>query len=144
MAKLGALKKLKLLAKNGIKKIGKFIKNKLPNIVSFIIKALKSKPFDVALKLIQTIFPQAKIPVEIFNKIKLILDKVDEDKLKSIIQDVLKGDFSKLNEAIRMFIPSRTSNNSVDELNDDVELEDITDDDITDEGYEQYFGKPIN
>ena len=86
-----------------------------------LIKLFKAGKFDTVLAIVKTFVPQAAIAVEIVDKVKILMKKVDEDKLKDILKKALKGDLSELRELTKVYNPK----GSIDT-------------------YDRYFGNSIN
>lgn len=127
MPGVGVLKRLK----NFGKKIGKvlkkgyeFIKDKGIDIALKGVSLLKSGKMDALLGIIKTVIPQAAIATEVVDRLKVLLNKVDENKLKDILKKVMSGDLSELRNLSNVYIKNDTNNN----LN----------------SYDRYFGNTIN
>lgn len=124
MAPLGGLKRLKKLwdkIKKVTKKVKDWVVDKGIDMAVKLIKLFKAGKFDTVLAIVKTFVPQAAIAVEIVDKVKLLMKKVDEDKLKDVLKKALKGDLSELRELTKVYNP----NGSVDT-------------------YDRYFGNSIN
>ena len=124
MAPVGGLKRLKKLwnwVKNTTKKVKDWVVDKGLDMAVKLIKLFKAGKFDTVLAIVKTFVPQAAIAVEIVDKVKLLMKKVDEDKLKDVLKKALKGDLSELRELTKVYNP----NASVD-------------------SYNRYFGNSIN
>lgn len=103
MAGLGALKKLKKLGQkviNGVKKVGGFIRDVGIDIALKGIKFVKSGQADLFVNLISTFVPGGGIAREIYDKVKMVLNHFDEDKVGEALKLALKGDFSHLNDLV--------------------------------------------
>lgn len=124
MAPVGGLKRLKKLwdkIKKVTKKVKDWVVDKGIDMAVKLIKLFKAGKFDTVLAIVKTFVPQAAIAVEIVDKVKLLMKKVDEDKLKDVLKKALKGDLSELRELTKVYNP----NGSVDT-------------------YDRYFGNSIN
>lgn len=113
MPAVGALKRIKngfrKLKKFG-KKIFKFVKDKGIDMAVQGIKFLKSGKIDLVLNLVKSFIPQAAIASEVVERLKILLDKVDEDKLKDILKKVLGGDLSELRNLSNVYIKEDDNN----------------------------------
>lgn len=103
MAAPGALRKLKKLGQ----KVGKFIKkgvefvrDKLLDVVIKGIGFVKSGKADPFINLISTFVPGGEVAREVYDKVKLLLNHFDEEKVGQVLKLVLKGDFSHLNDLV--------------------------------------------
>lgn len=124
MAPVGGLKRLKKLwnwVKKTTKKVKDWVVDKGLDMAVKLIKLFKAGKFDTVLAIVKTFVPQAAIAVEIVDKVKLLMKKVDEDKLKDILKKALKGDLSELRELTKVYNPK----GSIDT-------------------YDRYFGNSIN
>lgn len=124
MAPVGGLKRIKKLwnwVKDKTKKVKDWVVDKGLDMVVKLIKLFKAGKFDTVLAIVKTFIPQAAIAVEIVDKVKILMKKVDEDKLKDILKKALKGDLSELRELTKVYNPK----GSID-------------------AYDRYFGNSIN
>lgn len=124
MAPVGGLKRIKKFwnwIKNTTKKVKDWVVDKGLDMAVKLIKLFKAGKFDTVLAIVKTFVPQAAIAVEIVDKVKLLMKKVDEDKLKDILKKALKGDLSELRELTKVYNPK----GSIDT-------------------YDRYFGNSIN
>lgn len=124
MAPVGGLKRIKKFwnwVKNTTKKVKDWVVDKGLDMAVKLIKLFKAGKFDTVLAIVKTFIPQAAIAVEIVDKVKLLMKKVDEDKLKDILKKALKGDLSELRELTKVYNPK----GSIDT-------------------YDRYFGNSIN
>lgn len=124
MAPVGGLKRIKKFwnwVKNTTKKVKDWVVDKGLDMAVKLIKLFKAGKFDTVLAIVKTFVPQAAIAVEIVDKVKLLMKKVDEDKLKDILKKALKGDLSELRELTKVYNPK----GSIDT-------------------YDRYFGNSIN
>lgn len=124
MAPVGGLKRLKKIwnwVKKTTKKVKDWVVDKGLDMAVKLIKLFKAGKFDTVLAIVKTFVPQAAIAVEIVDKVKLLMKKVDEDKLKDILKKALKGDLSELRELTKVYNPK----GSID-------------------SYDRYFGNSIN
>lgn len=124
MAPLGSLKRIKKFyekAKKVVKKAKDWVKDKGIDLAVKGIKFLKSGKVDIVLNMIKSVFPQAAIATEIVDKLRLLLNKVDEDKLKDVLKKVLNGDLTELRELSKVY----NAKGSIDT-------------------YDRYFGDSIN
>ena len=124
MAPVGGLKRIKKFwnwIKNTTKKVKDWVVDKGLDMAVKLIKLFKAGKFDTVLAIVKTFVPQAAIAAEIVDKVKLIMKKVDEDKLKDILKKALKGDLSELRELTKVYNPK----GSIDT-------------------YDRYFGNSIN
>lgn len=124
MAPVGGLKRLKKLwdkVKKVTKKVKDWIVDKGLDVAVKLIKLFKAGKFDTVLAIVKTFIPQTAIAVEIVDKVKILMKKVDEDKLKDILKKALKGDLSELRELTKVYNPK----GSIDT-------------------YDRYFGNSIN
>ncbi|MGM9874754.1 MAG: hypothetical protein ACI32H_02400 [Bacilli bacterium] len=106
MAPLGSLKRIKKFyekAKKVVKKAKDWVKDKGIDLAVKGIKFLKSGKVDIVLNLVKSVFPQAAIATEIVDKLRLLLNKVDEDKLKDVLKKVLNGDLTELRELSKVY-----------------------------------------
>lgn len=114
MPALGGLKRLKNIY-DKIKKVGgkalKFAKDKGVDIAVKGIQLLKSGKIDTLLNIIKSFIPQAAIASEIIERLKSILNKVDDDKLRYILKKALSGDLTELRNLSDVYI--KESNSSV-------------------------------
>ena len=124
MAILGGLKRIKKFyekAKKVVKKAKDWVKDKGIDLAVKGIKFLKSGKVDIVLNLVKSVFPQAAIATDIVDKLRMLLDKVDEDKLKDVLKKVLDGDLTELKELSKVY----NAKGSIDT-------------------YDRYFGNSIN
>ena len=124
MAILGGLKRIKKFyekAKKVVKKAKDWVKDKGIDLAVKGIKFLKSGKVDIVLNLVKSVFPQAAIATDIVDKLRMLLDKVDEDKLKDVLKKVLNGDLTELKELSKVY----NAKGSIDT-------------------YDRYFGNSIN
>ena len=124
MAPVGGLKRIKKFwnwIKDKVKKVKDWVVDKGLDMAVKLIKLFKAGKFDTVLAIVKTFVPQAAIAVEIVDKVKLLMKKVDEDKLKDILKKALKGDLSELRELTKVYNPK----GSID-------------------AYDRYFGNSIN
>lgn len=124
MAPVGGLKRIKKFwnwVKKTTKKVKDWVVDKGLDMAVKLIKLFKAGKFDTVLAIVKTFIPQAAIAVEIVDKVKLLMKKVDEDKLKDILKKALKGDLSELRELTKVYNPK----GSIDT-------------------YDRYFGNSIN
>ena len=124
MAVLGGLKRIKKFyekAKKVVKKAKDWVKDKGIDLAVKGIKFLKSGKVDIVLNLVKSVFPQAAIATDIVDKLRMLLNKVDEDKLKDVLKKVLKGDLTELKELSKVY----NAKGSID-------------------SYDRYFGNSIN
>lgn len=124
MAPLGGLKRIKKFyekAKKVVKKAKDWIEDKGIDLAVKGIKFLKSGKVDIVLNLVKSVFPQAAIATDIVDKLRMLLNKVDEDKLKDVLKKVLKGDLTELKELSKVY----NAKGSID-------------------SYDRYFGNSIN
>ena len=124
MAALGSLKRIKKFyekAKKVVKKAKDWVKDKGIDLAVKGIKFLKSGKVDIVLNLVKSVFPQAAIATDIGDKLRMLLGKVDEDKLKDVLKKVLDGDLTELKELSKVY----NAKGSIDT-------------------YDRYFGNSIN
>lgn len=124
MAVLGGLKRIKKFyekAKKVVKKAKDWVKDKGIDLAVKGIKFLKSGKVDIVLNLVKSVFPQAAIATDIVDKLRMLLDKVDENKLKDVLKKVLDGDLTELKELSKVY----NAKGSID-------------------SYDRYFGDSIN
>ena len=124
MAILGGLKRIKKFyekAKKVVKKAKDWVEDKGIDLAVKGIKFLKSGKVDILLNIVKSVFPQAAIATDIVDKLKMLLNKVDEDKLKDVLKKVLKGDLTELKELSKVY----NAKGSID-------------------SYDRYFGNSIN
>lgn len=124
MAPIGGLKRIKKFwnwIKDKVKKVKDWVVDKGLDVAVKLIKLFKAGKFDTVLAIVKTFIPQAAIAVEIVDKVKILMKKVDEDKLKDILKKALKGDLSELRELTKVYNPK----GSIDT-------------------YDRYFGNSIN
>ena len=124
MAVLGSLKRIKKFyekAKKVVKKAKDWVKDKGIDLAVKGIKFLKSGKVDIVLNLVKSVFPQAAIATDIVDKLRMLLDKVDENKLKDVLKKVLDGDLTELKELSKVY----NAKGSIDT-------------------YDRYFGDSIN
>ena len=124
MAVLGGLKRIKKFyekAKKVVKKAKDWVEDKGIDLAVKGIKFLKSGKVDILLNIVKSVFPQAAIATDIVDKLKMLLNKVDEDKLKDVLKKVLKGDLTELKELSKVY----NAKGSID-------------------SYDRYFGDSIN
>lgn len=124
MAVLGGLKRIKKFyekAKKVVKKAKDWVKDKGIDLAVKGIKFLKSGKVDIVLNLVKSVFPQAAIATDIVDKLRMLLDKVDENKLKDVLKKVLDGDLTELKELSKVY----NAKGSIDT-------------------YDRYFGNSIN
>ena len=124
MAILGGLKRIKKFyekAKKVVKKAKDWVKDKGIDLAVKGIKFLKSGKVDIVLNLVKSVFPQAAIATDIVDKLRMLLNKVDENKLKDVLKKVLDGDLTELKELSKVY----NSKVSID-------------------SYDRYFGNSIN
>ena len=124
MAPVGGLKRIKKFwnwIKKTTKKVKDWVVDKGLDMAVKLIKLFKAGKFDTVLAIVKTFVPQAAIAVEIVDKVKILMKKVDEDKLKDILKKALKGDLSELRELTKVYNPK----GSIDT-------------------YDRYFGNSIN
>ena len=124
MAPLGSLKRIKNFydkAKKYVKQAKDWIKDKGIDLAVKGIKFLKSGKVDIVLNMVKSVFPQAAIATEIVDKLRSLLNKVDEDKLKDVLKKVLNGDLTELRELSKVY----NAKGSIDT-------------------YDRYFGDSIN
>ena len=124
MAILGGLKRIKKFyekAKKVVKKAKDWVKDKGIDLAVKGIKFLKSGKVDIVLNLVKSVFPQAAIATDIVDKLRMLLDKVNEDKLKDVLKKVLDGDLTELKELSKVY----NAKGSID-------------------SYDRYFGNSIN
>ena len=124
MAPIGGLKRIKKFwnwIKKTTKKVKDWVVDKGLDMAVKLIKLFKAGKFDTVLAIVKTFVPQAAIAVEIVDKVKILMKKVDEDKLKDILKKALKGDLSELRELTKVYNPK----GSID-------------------AYDRYFGNSIN
>lgn len=124
MAPIGGLKRIKKFwnwIKDKVKKVKDWVVDKGLDVAVKLIKLFKAGKFDTVLAIVKTFIPQAAIAVEIVDKVKILMKKVDEDKLKDILKKALKGDLSELRELTKVYNPK----GSID-------------------AYDRYFGNSIN
>lgn len=124
MAVLGSLKRIKKFyekAKKVVKKAKDWVKDKGIDLAVKGIKFLKSGKVDIVLNLVKSVFPQAAIATDIVDKLRMLLDKVDENKLKDVLKKVLDGDLTELKELSKVY----NAKGSIDT-------------------YDRYFGNSIN
>ncbi len=124
MAPLGSLKRIKKFydkAKKYVKQAKDWVKDKGIDLAVKGIKFLKSGKVDIVLNMIKSVFPQAAIATDIVDKLRMLLNKVDEDKLKDVLKKVLNGDLTELKELSKVY----NAKGSID-------------------SYDRYFGNSIN
>lgn len=124
MAVLGGLKRIKKFyekAKKVVKKAKDWVEDKGIDLAVKGIKFLKSGKVDILLNIVKSVFPQAAIATDIVDKLRMLLNKVDEDKLKDVLKKVLKGDLTELKELSKVY----NAKGSID-------------------SYDRYFGNSIN
>ena len=124
MAPLGGLKRIKKFyekAKKVVKKAKDWVKDKGIDLAVKGIKFLKSGKVDIVLNLVKSVFPQAAIATDIVDKLRMLLGKVDENKLKDVLKKVLDGDLTELKELSKVY----NAKGSIDT-------------------YDRYFGNSIN
>lgn len=124
MAPVGGLKRIKKFwnwIKDKVKKVKDWVVDKGLDMAVKLIKLFKAGKFDTVLAIVKTFIPQAAIAAEIVDKVKILMKKVDEDKLKDILKKALKGDLSELRELTKVYNPK----GSIDT-------------------YDRYFGNSIN
>ena len=124
MAILGGLKRIKKFyekAKKVVKKAKDWVKDKGIDLAVKGIKFLKSGKVDIVLNLVKSVFPQAAIATDIVEKLRMLLNKVDENKLKDVLKKVLDGDLTELKELSKVY----NAKGSIDT-------------------YDRYFGDSIN
>lgn len=124
MAILGGLKRIKKFyekAKKVVKKAKDWVEDKGIDLAVKGVKFLKSGKVDIVLNLVKSVFPQAAIATDIVDKLRMLLNKVDEDKLKDVLKKVLKGDLTELKELSKVY----NAKGSID-------------------SYDRYFGNSIN
>lgn len=124
MAVLGGLKRIKKFyekAKKVVKKAKDWVEDKGIDLAVKGIKFLKSGKVDILLNIVKSVFPQAAIATDIVDKLRMLLNKVDEDKLKDVLKKVLKGDLTELKELSKVY----NAKGSID-------------------SYDRYFGDSIN
>lgn len=124
MAILGGLKRIKKFyekAKKVVKKAKDWVKDKGIDLAVKGIKFLKSGKVDIVLNLVKSVFPQAAIATDIVDKLRMLLNKVDENKLKDVLKKVLDGDLTELKELSKVY----NAKGSID-------------------SYDRYFGNSIN
>lgn len=124
MAILGGLKRIKKFyekAKKVVKKAKDWVKDKGIDLAVKGIKFLKSGKVDIVLNLVKSVFPQAAIATDIVDKLRMLLNKVDENKLKDVLKKVLDGDLTELKELSKVY----NAKGSIDT-------------------YDRYFGDSIN
>lgn len=124
MAPLGSLKRIKKFydkAKKYVKQAKDWVKDKGIDLAVKGIKFLKSGKVDIVLNMIKSVFPQAAIATDIVDKLRMLLNKVDEDKLKDVLKKVLNGDLTELKELSKIY----NAKGSID-------------------SYDRYFGNSIN
>lgn len=124
MAALGSLKRIKKFyekAKKVVKKAKDWVKDKGIDLAVKGIKFLKSGKVDIVLNLVKSVFPQAAIATDIVDKLRMLLNKVDENKLKDVLKKVLDGDLTELKELSKVY----NAKGSIDT-------------------YDRYFGNSIN
>ena len=124
MAVLGSLKRIKKFyekAKKVVKKAKDWVKDKGIDLAVKGIKFLKSGKVDIVLNLVKSVFPQAAIATDIVDKLRMLLGKVDENKLKDVLKKVLDGDLTELKELSKVY----NAKGSID-------------------AYDRYFGDSIN
>lgn len=124
MAILGGLKRIKKFyekAKKVVKKAKDWVKDKGIDLAVKGIKFLKSGKVDIVLNLVKSVFPQAAIATDIVDKLRMLLNKVDENKLKDVLKKVLDGDLTELKELSKVY----NAKGSID-------------------SYDRYFGDSIN
>lgn len=124
MAPLGSLKRIKKFydkAKKYVKQAKDWVKDKGIDLAVKGIKFLKSGKVDIVLNLVKSVFPQAAIATDIVDKLRMLLNKVDEDKLKDVLKKVLNGDLTELKELSKIY----NAKGSID-------------------SYDRYFGDSIN
>ena len=128
MPGVGVLKRLK----NFGKKIGKvlkkgwnFVKDKGIDIALKGVSLLKSGKMDALLGIIKTVIPQAAIATEVVDRLKVLLGKIDENKLKDILKKVMGGDLSELRNLSNVYIKQSGADNNLN-------------------SYDRYFGNTIN
>ena len=124
MAPLGSLKRIKKFydkAKKYVKQAKDWVKDKGIDLAVKGIKFLKSGKVDIVLNMIKSVFPQAAIATDIVDKLRMLLNKVDEDKLKDVLKKVLNGDLTELKELSKVY----NAKGSIDT-------------------YDRYFGNSIN
>ena len=123
MAPVGGLKRIKKLwdkFKKIVNKAKDFVKDKVLDMAIKAIKLLKSGKLDLVLNIVKSFIPQAAVAAEIVDKLKMLLNKVDEDKLKDVLKKALNGDLSELRHLSEVYNPNQSS------------------------GYNKYFGGVIN
>ena len=123
MAPVGGLKRVKKLwdkFKKIVNKAKDFVKDKVLDMAIKAIKFLKSGKLDLVLNIVKSFIPQAAVAAEIVDKLKMLLNKVDEDKLKDVLKKALNGDLSELRHLSEVYNPNQSS------------------------GYNKYFGGVIN
>lgn len=124
MAPLGGLRRIKKFyekAKKVVTKAKDWVKDKGIDLAVKGIKFLKSGKVDIVLNLVKSVFPQAAIATDIVDKLRSLLNKVDEDKLKDVLKKVLNGDLTELKELSKVY----NVKGSID-------------------SYDRYFGNNIN
>lgn len=124
MAPLGSLKRIKKFydkAKKYVKQAKDWVKDKGIDLAVKGIKFLKSGKVDIVLNIVKSVFPQAAIATDIVDKLRMLLNKVDEDKLKDVLKKVLNGDLTELKELSKIY----NAKSSID-------------------SYDRYFGDSIN
>lgn len=124
MAPIGSLKRIKKFyekAKKVVKKAKDWVKDKGIDLAVKGIKFLKSGKVDIVLNLVKSVFPQAAIATDIVDKLRMLLGKVDENKLKDVLKKVLDGDLTELKELSKVY----NAKGSIDT-------------------YDRYFGNSIN
>lgn len=106
MAPLGGLRRIKKFyekAKKVVTKAKDWVKDKGIDLAVKGIKFLKSGKVDIVLNLVKSVFPQAAIATDIVDKLRSLLNKVDEDKLKDVLKKVLNGDLTELKELSKVY-----------------------------------------
>lgn len=113
MPGIGVLKRLKNFGRKVgkiIKKGYEFMKDKGLDMAVKGIKFLKSGKIDLVLNIIKQFIPQAAIADEVLQRIKILLNKVDEDKLKDILKKALNGDLSELRNLSNVYLRDTDDN----------------------------------
>ena len=118
---LKGIKKFYEKAKKVVKKAKDWVKDKGIDLAVKGIKFLKSGKVDIVLNLVKSVFPQAAIATDIVDKLRMLLNKVDENKLKDVLKKVLDGDLTELKELSKVY----NAKGSID-------------------SYDRYFGNSIN
>lgn len=155
MAAPGALRKIKKLGQ----KVGKLIKKGVGWVrdkgIDLAIKGIgfvKSGKADMFINLISTFVPGGGVAREVYDKVKLLLNHFDEEKVGQALKLALKGDFSQLNDLVNSlkstgtFVKDNMNQFKIPKTSGRTQPVEFTTDE---EGniiptYDRYFGNKIN